>query len=135
VWQGLDEDFLRRVYRRTLEWAGLIEVLLLFTGRVPWILSFAVGVGIGLGVVRALEWSVPRLTGAQGVRAGIGAGAVLVGKYLPIGLVIFLLLRGNLLAPGALVAGLSLPYAVMVLKIAVLVWLQNRKEGSGPPPD
>lgn len=134
MWPGLDENFLRRVYCTSLELAALIEVLLLFTGRGPWILSFAVGVGIGLGVLRALEWSIPRLTGAQGTRAGLAAGGVLVGKYIPIGLIVFLLFRWNLLAPGALVGGLSLPYAVIVLKVVALVWQQKRKEAGPPPP-
>lgn len=134
MWQGLDENFLRRVYRTTLGLAALIEFLLLGTWRGPWILSFAVGVGTGLGVLRALEWSIPRLSGAYGVRGGLGAVGVLVGKYIPIGLAVFLLLRWNLLAPGALVGGLVLPYAVVVFKVAALAWLQNRGEDRGTLP-
>jgi hypothetical protein len=134
VWQGLDENFLQRVYRTTLGLAALIEVFLLLTLRVNWILSFAVGVGIGLGVLRVLEWSIPRLTGAHGTKAGVLAAGVLLGKYIPIGLVIYLLLRWNLLAPAVLVGGLMLPYTVIVLKVAALVWLENREEGTGTPP-
>jgi hypothetical protein len=132
--QSLDENFLQRVYRTTLGLAILIEVLLLLTWRVDWILSFAVGVGIGVGVLRALEWSIPRLTGAHGTRAGVLAAGVLLGKYIPIGLVIYLLLRWHLLAPAVLVGGLMLPYMVIVLKVAALVWLENRQEGTGTPP-
>jgi hypothetical protein len=132
--QGLDEHFLQRVYRTTLGLAALMEVFLLLTLRVNWILSFAVGVGIGLGVLRALEWGIPRLTGAHGTRAGVLAAVVLLGKYIPIGLVIYLLLRWKLLAPAVLVGGLMLPYTVIVLKVAALVWLENREDGTGTPP-
>jgi len=133
---GLDAGFLGRVYRTTLVLGGVGLLLLLSTRRWDVILSFGAGVAMGLAVVRALDWGIPRLRDPRNVRHGLVTGGVLVGKYLPIGLVLYLLTRWELLHVLAAAMGIQLIFAVIVLKVVARVILDSgRASGEGSDRD
>jgi hypothetical protein len=87
----------------------------------PWkvSLNFALGVALGLASLGTLNWLVYRVTagGTEGARRRLlAAGLLHVSKYALIGLGFYLLARMGWVHPLALVAGLTLPTAVLCLK-------------------
>lgn len=133
---GIDAGFLGRVYRTTLILAGVGLLLLLGTRRWDLILSFVAGVAMGLAVVRALDWGLPRLREPPSVWHGLLTGGVLLGKYLPIGLVLYLLRRWELLHVLAAAMGIQLIFSVIVFKVVARVILDSdRSSGEGSDRD
>jgi len=128
------EDFLPGVYRTTGGLAAL--VLLALLGTLDWrlIAGFILGVGISVGLLRVLEWSVrtafrPEATGRQRAAAAGITGA----KYLLVGFVFWFCLTRKLVDPRSLFGGLLLPQLVIFLQ-AVGQVIAERGRSSGCVP-
>lgn len=132
--RALDQAFMARVLRTSLLMAGLIALCAAFT---------TIGARWSLGFLLAALWSVANLwTLERLVRAAVRPGShdkIAIGTgllvKLPVlyALVVLLIMQGNFAAT-ALVAGVSVPLAVIVLKVAGRVLaLRLRAGGSGLP--
>jgi hypothetical protein len=131
-----------RLFHRVALTTGVVAAVafLALAAYFPWAvsLSFALGVGLGLASLGTLSWLVYRVTAgeAEGARKRLfAAGLLHVGKYALIGLAFYLLFRMAWVHPLALVAGITLPTAVLCLKGAGRVLNDRLGVVKGPSPD
>jgi len=106
----------------------------------PWqvSLNFALGAALGLASLGTLNWLVYRVTagGAEGARGRLlAAGLLHLGKYALIGLGFYLLARMRWVHALGLIAGLTLPTAVLCLKAAGRVLNDKLGVAQGPTGD
>jgi hypothetical protein len=131
---ALDEAFMARVHKASLFVAGLVTTMAAF---------YRIGGSWSLGFLGAALWSIANLwTLERLVRAAIRPGsrdkvAIGMGLFfkLPLlyALVAFLIFKGGF-AASALVAGVSVPLFVILMKVTGrMLALRLRAGGSGVP--
>ena len=114
---NLEENFLPGVYRTTSWVLALALLALLQTMDWRLIVGFLLGAGLGVGLLKALEWSVRTSFRREATRREKGiVFAVSVGKYLAVGFLFWLTLSRNSVNIYSLFAGFQIPQAVVFLQ-------------------
>ena len=129
-----DQDFLRGVYRTTTWLSALIFLVLLQTLDARIVGGFVLGVVLGVGLLRALQWAVqtafkPEATRGERVRA-VG---VTLGKYGVVGVLFWLVLGHRLVNPFALLGGLVIPQAVIFLHTVSVLLIERLNRHATTP--
>jgi hypothetical protein len=114
---NLDDSFLPGVYRTTSWVSALVLLTLLQTMDWRLVVGFVLGAGLGVGLLKALEWSVRTAFRPEATRREKGIVlAVSVGKYAAVGLLFWLTLSRNSVNIYSLFAGFLVPQAVVFLQ-------------------
>ncbi len=115
-----EENLIRRTFRTTI-WVSFVGVVGLGARGYDWPIygGYAAGVALGLGSLRLLEATAARAMRArEGRLAGLVVGGATVVKIPALLGIVYLLSVYARFNPIAVVVGICMPAAVIVLKIA-----------------
>lgn len=119
----MDEDFLNEVYRTTIYIALIFIAITLSMQQWMWLVGLIVGTVIGLGVVKAVEFFVKLLFTSR--KKALIAVPLVFGKYILIGISLYVLIRLTDINLIAVTIGFSFIYLVIFLKAVGQFILQN----------
>ena len=126
---GIDEYFLRRVYRTAIPLALFAAFGIWIYGGGGAALSFLIGSGVSLGLLRMLEYAVRRYLVLGRSRARPMLLIVMLVKVPALGVLFYFLLSAEWLNLIGLVVGLGLAQLIIVLKaVGIAVFSGSNKE-------
>jgi hypothetical protein len=113
----IDEQFIQRVYRSSIVWSLVILSWLMMNKLIPATVGFALGVAIGLGVLRTIEAVVKKvLTPGERDTAKMKMGIIGVIKYGILGLLIGMVVKAGWISLPAFACGIGVPTAIIFMK-------------------
>ncbi len=134
-----DELFLPRVYRSSFWWSLLVVAVLLISRLTSVAAGFALGVALGMGTLRAIEYmtgALLRPDAKQGRK--VRAAFLAITKYFILSLILYLIVRAPGISLPAFACGVGVPTAIIFLK-ALGRFFQEMRDPPGelrsPPGD
>jgi hypothetical protein len=125
-----DAGFIGRVYKTSAVVAAIFALPI--AGYFGWLsaANFALGVALGLALLRLLELSADRIIGTNKQRAKAVLGLIGAAKYIAVAAGLYALAATGCMRPLFLVAGYALTHLVIALKCVGRLMVQRWGEGS-----